>query len=325
MECYTGFTVECKTNSDAEQVAMAMKGYLEKKGLSEHYLVKKINIWGSNVKQDEDFCTENFWGDTFEEMCRYVESKYPGMMIRGESYYSESTGMHSRVTFERSDEGISFHEVLDDYDTVVFMHEAGEKPETIAAMTGLSLKEVEAYIQGNEEFDEDDEDGEYMITIDCSPENREEIMSLLIDEFTIMLLRGVDKGLERIWDGKEPKYEHIEFVEVSREGDLFKKARNIVIENALLTPEITEFGVCADAVSSEEAGFVLVDKLFNKNSYIDEFGNKGATFKSVAERILEKYPDAEISGRFIIEGSSYCYTEVIETVDGRIKSRELEC
>ncbi len=147
---------------------------------------------------------------------------------------------------------------------------------------------------------------------------------MFIDEFTMMLLHGVGKGLEEIWDGKEPKCEHIKFVEVSREGDLFKEARNIVIENALLTPEITECGVCADAVSSEEAGFVLVGKLFNKNSYVDEFGNEGATFKSVAERILEKYPDAEISGRFIIEGSSYCYAEVVEAVKGRIKSRELE-
>ena len=163
MECYTGFTIECKTNSDAVRVAQAIKEYLAKNGLSDHYLAKSINIVGSDVKQDEEFCTEDFWCYTFEEMCKYVESQYPGLMIKGEEYYHESTGMRNQSSFERSNDDISFHEVLDDYDTIAFMIEDGYSSFKIARMTGLPFHKVEEYIREyNEwaedgEFDEDDE------------------------------------------------------------------------------------------------------------------------------------------------------------------------
>lgn len=160
MECYTSFNIECKTNSDAKQVARSIKDYLDNRGLSDHNLVKKISVLDSTVIQNKDFCTDDFWGDIFEEMCEYADSQYPGLIIRGESTYEESTGMHSQVSFERSDNGIDFSERFDDYDAIVFMIEEGMDADEIAKNTGLSLEEVQEYIRNYEEWDEAEEEWE---------------------------------------------------------------------------------------------------------------------------------------------------------------------
>lgn len=156
MECTVSFNIECKTKSDAEQVAQLMREYFEAKGLSNYY-TDNIIVLGSNVKLDEVFAAGD-WHDTFKEICGDIDSQYPGLIIRGESSYRESTGMRSQVAFDPSNDGMVFSEVLDDYDTIIFMLEDGCEPEEIAEMTGMSLEKIKEYLRLIEEDEEEEDD-----------------------------------------------------------------------------------------------------------------------------------------------------------------------
>lgn len=139
-----GFTVECKTNADAEQVALSMKEYLQAKKLSNDNWEKGIFVTESTVKLNEDtYTTWDDWDGLFESMCEYVEKHYPGLMLDGNTLFSESTGGRNQVAFERTDEGIEFVRRMEDYDAIDQMLESGLELDEIADITGLSVEEIE--------------------------------------------------------------------------------------------------------------------------------------------------------------------------------------
>ena len=88
-----GFTAECKSPSDAEKAAEMMKEYLKHRVLSDDNWEKGIFTDASAVKLREDtYTTWEDWDGLFEDMCENVEALCPGLLLRGESVFSESTG-----------------------------------------------------------------------------------------------------------------------------------------------------------------------------------------------------------------------------------------
>ena len=76
-------------------------------------------------------------------MCEYVEKHYPGLMLGGNTRFSESTGGRNQVAFELTDEGIEFVRRMEDYDAIDQMLESGLELDEIAEITGLSVEEIE--------------------------------------------------------------------------------------------------------------------------------------------------------------------------------------
>ena len=147
-----GFSVECKSSSDAEQVAQSMKEYLNTQKLSDDNWKKGIFITGTTVKLDNDTYTIwDDWDGLFEAMCEYVENHCSGLLLRGESTFEESTGGRNQVSFEMTGDGISFARRVVDYDVIMQMLEAGLEPEQVAEETGMSVEELEAFM----DYDED--------------------------------------------------------------------------------------------------------------------------------------------------------------------------
>ncbi len=139
-----GFTVECKSVSDAEQAAQLMKAFLKTRKLSNDNWVKGITLIESTIKLDEDTYTVwEDWDGLFEVMCENVEACSPGLMLRGESVFSESTGGRNQVAFERTDDGIVFARRMEDYDAIVQMMESGLELDEIAEITGMAVEEIE--------------------------------------------------------------------------------------------------------------------------------------------------------------------------------------
>ena len=148
-----GFTVDCKNNSDAEQVAQCIKEFLNTYKLSDNNWEKGIFVAGSTVKLNDDTYTVwDDWDGLFEAICEYVENHCPGLMLNGKSTFEESTGGRNQVAFERKDDGIAFTRRTEDYDVIMQMLEAGLELEQIAEETGMSLEEIKAFI----DFDEDE-------------------------------------------------------------------------------------------------------------------------------------------------------------------------
>lgn len=147
-----GFTVECKSNLDAEQVFLCMKEYLKTKPLSDDNWLKGISVADSTVKLDNDTYTVwDDWDGLFEAMCEFVEKHNPGLMLSGKSTFEESTGGRNQVVFEQTDDGIEFSHKVEDYDVIMQMLEAGLEPEQIAEETGMSIEEIEAFMDFGEE------------------------------------------------------------------------------------------------------------------------------------------------------------------------------
>lgn len=143
-----GFKVECQTNADAVKVAEQMKAFLKTKKLSNDNWEKGICVNGNMVELDDD--TETVWDDwdgLFEEMCESAEEALPGLMLCGKSSFSESTGGLYTKSFEQTDDGIAFAKRMEDYDVIMQMIEAGLEPEQIAEETGLSIEEIEEFME----------------------------------------------------------------------------------------------------------------------------------------------------------------------------------
>ena len=147
-----GFTVDCKTNTDAIQTAEKMKAFLKIKELSNDNWEKGICVKGSIVElADDTYTIWDDWDGFFEAMCEYVEDHCPGVMLSGKSTFEESTGGRYQVLFERTDDGIAFARRMEDYDIIMQMFEAGLEPEQIAEETGMSVEEIEAFMDFNED------------------------------------------------------------------------------------------------------------------------------------------------------------------------------
>ena len=79
-------------------------------------------------------------------------------MLCGKSSFSESTGGLYTKSFEQTDDGIIFAKRMEDYDAIMQMVEAGLEPEQIAEETGMSVEEIEEFM----DFDEDEQEEEYV-------------------------------------------------------------------------------------------------------------------------------------------------------------------
>ena len=138
-----GFTAECKSPSDAEKAAKMMKEYLKHRVLFDDNWEKGIFTDASAVELREDtYTTWEDWDGLFEDMCENVEALCPGLLLRGESVFSESTGGRNQVAFERTDDGIEFARRMEDYDAITQMLESGLELDEIAEITGMSLEEI---------------------------------------------------------------------------------------------------------------------------------------------------------------------------------------
>ena len=101
---------------------------------------------------DDTYTVWDDWDGLFEQMCESVEKKLPGLMLYGKSSFSESTGGLYTKSFEQTDDGIIFTKRMEDYDVIMQMIEAGLEPEQIAEETGMSVEEIEEFM----DFDEDE-------------------------------------------------------------------------------------------------------------------------------------------------------------------------
>lgn len=148
-----GFKVKCKSNADAVKVAEKMKAFLKTKELSNDNWKKGICVNGNMVELDDNTVTVwDDWDGLFEEMCDSVEEMLPSLMLCGKSSFSESTGGLYTKSFEQTDDGIIFAKRIEDYDVIIQMIEAGLEPEQIAEETGMSVEEIEEFM----DFDEDE-------------------------------------------------------------------------------------------------------------------------------------------------------------------------
>ena len=154
-----GFKVECQSNDDAAKVAEQMKAFLKTKELSNDNWEKGICVKGDTVElADDAYTVWDDWDGLFEQMCESVEKKLPGLMLCGKSSFSESTGGLYTKSFEQTDDGIIFAKRMEDYDAIMQMVEAGLEPEQIAEETGMSVEEIEEFM----DFDEDEQEEEYV-------------------------------------------------------------------------------------------------------------------------------------------------------------------
>ena len=144
-----------------------------------------------------------------------------------------------------------------------------------------------------------------MIRIELNGANREEVLDYAFSEMSKMYLHAMC-----LLDGRESTYEKEDY-------KLIEKGKSILKDH--MDVEYKGNAISIDTSSTDDICFCIAGELQNENSYSDYYGsNEQSSIKYALQNMLDRFPEIIITGDFEVQGSSYYYTEIIETKDRAI-------
>ena len=144
-----------------------------------------------------------------------------------------------------------------------------------------------------------------MIKIDLNKANKEDVLDCIFSELTKMYLHAMGE-----LEGRESTYE-------SEDYELIEKGKLILKEHMKVKHRSNTISI--DTSSTDDMCFCIAEQLLNQNSYSDFYGHdEQSSIKYALQTVLEKNPEIVIKGDFDVQGSSYFYTETIETKGNQV-------
>ncbi|WP_026515212.1 hypothetical protein [Butyrivibrio sp. LB2008] len=139
-----------------------------------------------------------------------------------------------------------------------------------------------------------------MLKIDLNKANKEEVLDCFFSELSKMYLHAMG-----VLEGRESTYE-------SEDYALIEKGKLILKEHMKVKHRSNTISI--DTSSTDDICFCIAGQLLNQDSYSDCYGHdEQSSIKYALQTVLEKNPEIVIKGDFEVQGSSYFYTETIET------------
>ena len=144
-----------------------------------------------------------------------------------------------------------------------------------------------------------------MLKIDLNKANKEEVLDCFFSELSKMYLHAMG-----MLEGRESTYE-------SEDYALIEKGKLILKEHMKVKHRSNTISI--DTSSTDDMCFCIAGQLLNQNSYSDYYGHdEQSSIKYALQTVLEKNPEIVINGDFDVQGSSFFYTETIETKGNQV-------
>ena len=138
-----GFSIFCNTEDAAKKVFDCAREFLSNEKLQNTYWHDFMKVSKDKVFVDTQvyIVWEDYEG-LFENMCEYVEKKYPGIIQAGSANYCDTGSSFSdSSTFERSGDTLEYEEEFGD-SVICDMYDSGLDLEEIADITGRDIEEI---------------------------------------------------------------------------------------------------------------------------------------------------------------------------------------